>query len=77
MYHIDRNDSKDYYIRFSGYAMSATECVVCAWRAACTLKFKYDSSESHCPEYTKDVTIGEREDEETDTESDKKKSTAE
>ena len=37
--------------------MSAKECVVCAWRATCTLKFRYQTSELHCKEFTHDVTI--------------------
>lgn len=38
--------------------MSVKECVVCAWRATCALKFKYQSSELHCREYTRDITFG-------------------
>ena len=38
--------------------MSAKECVVCAWRATCNLKFRYESSELHCREFSRDVTIG-------------------
>ena len=39
--------------------VSAHECVVCAWRAACLLKFKYEGSSSlHCPEFTRDISFG-------------------
>ncbi|MBI4828874.1 MAG: hypothetical protein HY804_08705 [Nitrospinae bacterium] len=38
--------------------MSARECVVCAWRATCNLKFRYESSELHCREFSRDVTLG-------------------
>ena len=38
--------------------MSATECVVCAWRENCNLKFNYQKSELHCREFTKDVSLG-------------------
>ncbi len=37
--------------------MSAKECVVCAWRANCNLKFRYQSTELHCKEFTRDVSI--------------------
>jgi len=37
--------------------MSAIECAVCAWRATCNLKFRYESSELHCREYSRDVTL--------------------
>jgi len=39
--------------------VTAVECAVCAWRAACNLKFKYEGSSSlHCPEFTRDVSTG-------------------
>ncbi|MDH5511327.1 MAG: hypothetical protein OEZ32_13380 [Nitrospinota bacterium] len=41
--------------------MASVECVVCAWRATCSLKYRYESSELHCREFTKDVTFQERE----------------
>ncbi|VAX24161.1 hypothetical protein MNBD_NITROSPINAE01-1220, partial [hydrothermal vent metagenome] len=31
---------------------------VCAWRATCGLKFKYEASENHCKEFTRDITLG-------------------
>lgn len=37
--------------------MSVKECVVCAWRAACKLKFQFESAELHCREFTRDVTL--------------------
>lgn len=38
--------------------VTAPECVICAWRATCNLKFMYEGSSSlHCPEFTKDVSI--------------------
>jgi len=40
--------------------MASVECVVCAWRATCSLKYRYESSELHCREFTRDVTIQER-----------------
>ncbi|MDH5639171.1 MAG: hypothetical protein OEZ04_11850 [Nitrospinota bacterium] len=42
--------------------MASVECVVCAWRATCSLKYRYESSELHCREFTKDVIFQERED---------------
>lgn len=42
--------------------VTAPECVICAWRATCNLKFMYEGSSSlHCPEFTKDVSIGKKE----------------
>ncbi|MBI3812921.1 MAG: hypothetical protein HY279_00430 [Nitrospinae bacterium] len=39
--------------------VTTPECIVCAWRAACSLKFMYEGSSSlHCPEFTRDVSIG-------------------
>ena len=39
--------------------VTAVECVICAWRATCNLKFKYEGSSSlHCPEFTRDVSTG-------------------
>ena len=37
--------------------MASVECVVCAWRASCGLKFRYEASETHCREFTRDVTL--------------------
>ncbi|MBF0290869.1 MAG: hypothetical protein HQK86_01795 [Nitrospinae bacterium] len=37
--------------------MSVKECVVCAWRAACNLKFQFESAELHCREFTRDATL--------------------
>lgn len=37
--------------------MSVKECVVCAWRATCNLKFQFESVETHCREFTRDVTL--------------------
>ncbi|MDH5679786.1 MAG: hypothetical protein OEZ28_14380 [Nitrospinota bacterium] len=37
--------------------MASVECITCAWRATCSLKYRYESSEIHCREFTKDVTI--------------------
>ncbi len=34
-------------------------CAVCAWRAACTKKFKSKQGALHCPDYSRDVTIPE------------------
>ncbi|MDH4183445.1 MAG: hypothetical protein OEV92_04425 [Nitrospinota bacterium] len=35
--------------------MASVECVVCAWRVSCNLKFRYESTQLHCPEFTRDV----------------------
>jgi len=40
--------------------MPSSECIVCAWRGTCALKFKYESSELHCKEFTKDVALDEK-----------------
>lgn len=40
--------------------MSVKECVVCAWRATCNLKFQFESVETHCREFTRDVALPER-----------------
>ncbi|MBI5748942.1 MAG: hypothetical protein HZA00_07435 [Nitrospinae bacterium] len=41
--------------------LTIIECAVCAWRATCNLKFKYEGSSSlSCPEFTRDVSIGKR-----------------
>lgn len=38
--------------------LTIVECSVCAWRATCNLKFKYEGSSSLlCPEFTRDVSI--------------------
>lgn len=37
--------------------MSVKECVVCAWRAACKLKFQFESVDLHCREFTRDATL--------------------
>ena len=37
--------------------MSVKECVVCAWRATCNLKFRFESVETHCREFTRDVAL--------------------
>lgn len=39
-------------------SVTAPECVVCAWRATCNLKFMYEGSSAlHCPEFTRDLSI--------------------
>ena len=39
--------------------LTIVECAVCAWRATCNLKFKYEGGSSlSCPEFTRDVSIG-------------------
>lgn len=44
-----------------------TICVVCAWRADCLKKYSYDSSGPvKCPDYTRDVTIKDDEEEDQD-----------
>jgi len=43
--------------------LTIVECAVCAWRATCNLKFKYEGGSSlSCPEFTRDVSIGKKED---------------
>ncbi len=38
--------------------LTIVECAVCAWRATCNLKFKYEGGSSlSCPEFTRDVSI--------------------
>jgi len=38
--------------------LTIVECAICAWRATCSLKFKYEGSSSlHCPEFTRDLSI--------------------
>ena len=32
-------------------------CVVCAWREHCNKKFSVVDGGSHCPDFTRDVTI--------------------
>lgn len=59
--------------------MSVKECVVCAWRATCNLKFQFESVELHCREFTRDITLPpevDRGDAEKTTGDDKKKEKA-
>ncbi|MBI3584955.1 MAG: hypothetical protein HY096_13545 [Nitrospinae bacterium] len=38
--------------------LTIIECAVCAWRATCNLKFKYEGGSSlSCHEFTRDVSI--------------------
>ena len=55
---LTRTDLWAYYLGFSERIMSSVECMVCAWRIDCTLKFNYQKLELNCREFTKDVNIG-------------------
>lgn len=45
-----------------------TKCAVCAWREACTKKFKLKEGSLHCPDYTRDVTLPKEDDEQASEE---------
>jgi hypothetical protein len=38
-------------------------CVTCAWRENCAKKFSMDSSSMHCPDYSEDVALRKRNEE--------------
>lgn len=40
--------------------MSAQICIVCAWRATCQKKFSLSGRDARCPDFVKDVSIGEK-----------------
>jgi hypothetical protein len=35
-------------------------CAVCAWRATCQKKFSVSGRDMRCPDFTKDLSIGEK-----------------
>jgi hypothetical protein len=39
---------------------SASICAVCAWKATCKKKFSMSGRDISCPDYTKDVNVGEK-----------------
>jgi hypothetical protein len=44
-----------------------TICVMCAWRQTCNKKFSMDgATTTRCPEYTRDVTLKQPDEEEAD-----------
>lgn len=40
-----------------GETVGKQHCVVCAWRENCAKKFRVTDGGSHCPDFTRDVTI--------------------
>ncbi len=46
-------------------------CAVCAWRATCQKKFSISGKDVRCPEFVKDVTIKEKEEEKKGKEQEK------
>lgn len=40
-------------------------CVVCAWRGTCQKKFSVSGRDAHCPDFTRDLSLGTGEDEPT------------
>jgi len=39
-------------------------CAICAWRATCQKKFSMSGHDTHCPDFSKDLSIGRDEDDE-------------
>jgi hypothetical protein len=40
-----------------GEEVGRQHCVVCAWRENCAKKYRVTDGGSHCPDFTRDVTI--------------------
>lgn len=40
-----------------------TICVICAWRATCQKKFSLSGKDLHCPDFSKDLSIKDEEEE--------------
>lgn len=51
--------------------MSRSSCAVCAWRENCNKRFTVIDCGAHCPDFSRDVSIREKDDE-TDTTTDTK-----
>jgi len=50
--------------------MSRQSCVICAWRETCAKRFCVSDGGGNCPDYSRDVSIKDAdEDEDTQTES--------
>lgn len=45
--------------------MSRQSCVVCAWRATCAKRFSVSDGGARCPDFSRDITIKDQDEEPT------------
>jgi hypothetical protein len=47
---------------------TANICAICAWRATCQKKFSVSGKDMHCSDYTEDLSLKKKEEQETEGE---------